>query len=86
MGNSQTVDKTVDKSDPRLSPGQPASVQQPVTLTNENEQPSKTSPISADEKDSGPGTFEDLHKKCKGRQGNYLHLTTFFVLLMCKRK
>lgn len=63
MGNSQTVDKSADKGDSHLSPGQAASAQQSATPTNDNEQ---TSTLFPDSIDIGPGTFEDLHKKCKG--------------------
>jgi hypothetical protein len=63
MGNSQTVDKSADKVDSHLSPGQAANAQQSATPTNDNEQ---TSTLFSDSIDIGPGTFEDLHKKCKG--------------------
>ena len=63
MGNSQTVDKVDKKDIPILSPGHSSS--------KSSETDEAISKISAEskppeEKDSGPGSFEDLHKKCKG--------------------
>ena len=63
MGSSQSqlVDKTTEH---QLSPAQPSVTQQ----SNANDQQSNSSSAvySAEDKDNGPGTFEDLHKKCKG--------------------
>ncbi len=60
MGNSQTADKI----DPHLSPEQPANAQQ--SKTNDQQPNAPSSASFTDDRDSGPGTFEDLHKKCKG--------------------
>lgn len=56
MGSSQSqlVDKTTEH---QLSPAQASVAQQ----SN-----SSSAVYSAEDKDNGPGTFEDLHKKCKG--------------------
>lgn len=79
MGNSIAAEKGLKNTPPELSPEHPAvSNEKGQEKRNQNEQqlqpeshPSENDRLS----ERGPGSFEDIHRKCKGIKYNHCLLS-----------
>ena len=69
MGNSIAAEKGTKDNPPLLSPEQPAVTVLKSNKDSQVQNEQKSSPESHQlekENERGPGTFEEIHRKCKG--------------------